>query len=103
MLNEAARLSVIPLPTPTDNKTKILLFLMALQSDFEHICGVILHLIPLSTVDAGFSEVLAKEQTPTSLSEGISLTPKWSFVGTSNSHSSLVNSSSELVFQMRNE
>lgn len=42
---------------------------MALQSDFEHIRGVILHMIPLPTVDAGFSEVLAKEQIQASLYE----------------------------------
>lgn len=48
-------------------ETRLVQFLMALRSDFEHVMGLLLHRSPLPTVDAALSELLAEEQTQCSL------------------------------------
>ena len=50
-------------------ETRLVQFLMARRSDFEHVRGLLLHRSLLPSVDVALSELLVEEQTQTSLSK----------------------------------
>ena len=60
-LTEPAELKAFKPYTDRREEQRLVQFLMALRSDFEGLCGSILHRTPLPTVDSVVHELIAEE------------------------------------------